>query len=52
MSEFTGYISSNIYAPYRPPSIPGVGSSLNSEPAEDLKKEIRALKGLVLNRQV
>ncbi|KAF9076978.1 hypothetical protein BDP27DRAFT_1379862 [Rhodocollybia butyracea] len=51
MSEFTGYISSNIYTPYRPPSIPGIASPLTAEPADELKKEIRALKGLVLNRK-
>ncbi|KAJ4465903.1 hypothetical protein C8R41DRAFT_781113 [Lentinula lateritia] len=50
MTEFTGYISSNLYTPYRPPSIPGtIASSI--EPADEMKKEIRALKGLVLNRR-
>ncbi|KAJ7653471.1 hypothetical protein B0H17DRAFT_1100662 [Mycena rosella] len=51
MSDFTGYISSQMYAPYV--------SSLNRfapggqlGPAEeDARKEIRALKGLVLNRR-
>ncbi|KAE9410006.1 hypothetical protein BT96DRAFT_1077514 [Gymnopus androsaceus JB14] len=51
MSEFTGYISSNLYTPYRPPPIPGMGSPSTGEPTDDLKKEIRALKGLVLNRK-
>jgi len=54
MSDFTGYISTQVYLPYRsPPSGMGIPSStgLNSV-EEDMKKEIRALKGLVLNRYV
>ncbi|KAF9268201.1 hypothetical protein L218DRAFT_601620 [Marasmius fiardii PR-910] len=51
LSEFTGYISTQVYAPYRPPS--SIGSNpLNPTPEDELKKEIRALKGLVLNRSV
>ncbi|KAJ7498668.1 hypothetical protein FB451DRAFT_1358160 [Mycena latifolia] len=51
MTDFTGYISSQIYVPF----VPSVnrfapGGQLN--PAEeDVRKEIRALKGLVLNRR-
>ncbi|KAJ4471161.1 hypothetical protein J3R30DRAFT_3299867, partial [Lentinula aciculospora] len=52
MSEFTGYISSNLYTPYRPPPIPGIAAPLTGESTDVLKKEIRALKGLVLNRSV
>ncbi|KAF8076637.1 hypothetical protein FPV67DRAFT_1664894 [Lyophyllum atratum] len=53
LSEFTGYIGTQLYLPYRPPSSAmgflGSGSSLG--PAEDeFRREIRALKGLVLNR--
>lgn len=44
LSNLTGYISTQVYLPYRPP-----GHSLG--PAEDeMRREIRALKGLVLNR--
>ncbi|KAL0949284.1 hypothetical protein HGRIS_009361 [Hohenbuehelia grisea] len=47
LSDFTGYISTQVYMPYRPP---GVGGMLG--PAEDeMRREIRALKGLVLNRR-
>lgn len=50
LSEFTGYISSQVYTPYRPPM---VGSSNSWGPIEEqLRREIRALKGLVLNRHV
>ncbi|EKM80402.1 hypothetical protein AGABI1DRAFT_58155 [Agaricus bisporus var. burnettii JB137-S8] len=49
LSEFTGYISSQVYTPYRPPV---VGSSNSWGPIEEqLRREIRALKGLVLNRR-
>ncbi|KAF9491375.1 hypothetical protein BDN71DRAFT_1421783 [Pleurotus eryngii] len=45
LSNLTGYISTQVYLPYRPP-----GHSLG--PAEDeMRREIRALKGLVLNRR-
>ncbi|KAJ6628911.1 hypothetical protein B0H10DRAFT_104330 [Mycena sp. CBHHK59/15] len=51
LTDFTGYISSQIYTPYRPLvnrfTMPG-----NLSPAEEeMRKEIRALKGLVLNRR-
>lgn len=51
LSDFTGYISTQVYLPYRPPAsvgIPNAGGQSSIE--EDLRKEIRALKGLVLNR--
>ncbi|KAJ6490311.1 hypothetical protein C8R47DRAFT_1177115 [Mycena vitilis] len=49
MTDFTGYISSQMYAPYLPVRY-GPSSSVN--PAEEeVRKEIRALKGLVLNRR-
>ncbi|KAJ6539622.1 hypothetical protein B0H19DRAFT_1179855 [Mycena capillaripes] len=49
MTDFTGYISSQMYAPYLPVRF-GPNSTMN--PAEeDVRKEIRALKGLVLNRR-
>lgn len=52
LSDFTGYISSNVYVPYRPPGGMGISSTYGLSPAEEaLKKEIRALKGLVLNRK-
>jgi hypothetical protein len=54
LSDFTGYISTQIYQPFRPIQ-GGTGfhmmmtSSLG--PAEEeFKREVRALKGLVLNR--
>ncbi|KAG7096704.1 hypothetical protein E1B28_004118 [Marasmius oreades] len=50
LSEFTGYISTQVYAPYRPPSSI-TSNPLNPTPEDELKKEIRALKGLVLNRR-
>ncbi|TFK28859.1 hypothetical protein FA15DRAFT_678250 [Coprinopsis marcescibilis] len=52
LTEFTGYISSHVYIPYRPPAGGmGMSNSYGLSPAEDaLKKEIRALKGLVLSR--
>ncbi|KAF5393005.1 hypothetical protein D9757_001316 [Collybiopsis confluens] len=51
MSEFTGYISSNLYTPYRPPPLPGTVSPSTGDISDGLKKEIRALKGLALNRR-
>ncbi|KAJ7232222.1 hypothetical protein B0H12DRAFT_1192388 [Mycena haematopus] len=49
MTDFTGYISSQMYAPYLPGRF-GSGATMN--PAEEeVRKEIRALKGLVLNRR-
>ncbi|TFK43662.1 hypothetical protein BDQ12DRAFT_675351 [Crucibulum laeve] len=53
LSDFTGYISTQVYVPYRP-SLTGIGlpTSGGINPAEDeMKREIRALKGLVLNRR-
>ncbi|THV08316.1 hypothetical protein K435DRAFT_847194 [Dendrothele bispora CBS 962.96] len=47
LSDFTGYVSSQLYLPYRPPPLPGASLSIE----EELKKDIRALKGLVLNRR-
>ncbi|KXN87977.1 Zinc phosphodiesterase ELAC protein 1 [Leucoagaricus sp. SymC.cos] len=50
LSEFVGYISSQVYMPYRSPTS-GVGIASNLGPIEEqLRREIRALKGLVLNR--
>ncbi|KAF9568991.1 hypothetical protein CPC08DRAFT_702113 [Agrocybe pediades] len=53
MSDFTGYISTQVYLPYRPPpSGLGVSTAAGANSVEeDLRKEIRALKGLVLNRR-
>jgi hypothetical protein len=52
LSDFTGYISTQVYLPYRPPpmgkGLPNSGSQNTLE--EELRREIRALKGLVLNR--
>ncbi|KAF7355535.1 hypothetical protein MSAN_01470600 [Mycena sanguinolenta] len=49
ITDFTGYISSQMYAPYTPVGS-RFGATLN--PAEEeVRKEIRALKGLVLNRR-
>jgi hypothetical protein len=50
LSEFTGYISSQVYMPYKPPMTGG--SSTLGPIEEQLRREIRALKGLVLNRHV
>ncbi|KDR83882.1 hypothetical protein GALMADRAFT_54422 [Galerina marginata CBS 339.88] len=52
LSDFTGYISTQVYLPYRPPPL-GLGLPNNADKTtleEDLRREIRALKGLVLNR--
>ncbi|KAF8915341.1 hypothetical protein CPB85DRAFT_1432946 [Mucidula mucida] len=44
LSDLTGYISAQVYAPYR--------SGANASPAaEEFKREVRTLKGLVLNRR-
>jgi hypothetical protein len=48
LSELTGYISTHVYMPYRP-STNGIGGNL-SPIEEQLRRDIRALKGLVLNR--
>ncbi|KAL1723438.1 hypothetical protein EV715DRAFT_286306 [Schizophyllum commune] len=52
LGDFTGYLSSQVYAPFRPngPQY-GLGSSGLGPVEEDMRKEIRALKGLVLNRR-
>lgn len=55
MSDFTGYLSTQVYMPYRSTSVGmGVPSSDNEKAPleEELRREIRALKGLVLNRYV
>lgn len=54
LSDFTGYITTQIYAlpsisSYRGPGL-NTGSTLQPE-EEEIRKEIRALKGLVLNRR-
>lgn len=55
LSDFTGYITTQIYAL---PSIssyraPGFNTGIALGPGEEeLRREIRALKGLVLNRRV
>ncbi|KAF8640033.1 hypothetical protein AX17_001275 [Amanita inopinata Kibby_2008] len=54
LTNFTGYLSTQIYLPYRSAPGPGAfmsGSSLLSPAEEELRREIRALKGLVLNRK-
>jgi len=53
LTELTGYISTHVYVPYRAP-VGGMGLSASSglsPAAQALKTEIRALKGLVLNRK-
>jgi hypothetical protein len=53
VSDLTGYLSTQVYLPYRPPPGMVLHNSGNLSPAEeDLRREIRALKGLVLNRYV
>jgi hypothetical protein len=52
LSDFTGYISAQVYVPYRPTPV-GKGlpnSGIQNTLEEELRREIRALKGLVLNR--
>ncbi|KIK06824.1 hypothetical protein K443DRAFT_129744 [Laccaria amethystina LaAM-08-1] len=52
VSDLTGYLSTQVYLPYRPPPGMVLHNSGNLSPAEeDLRREIRALKGLVLNRR-
>lgn len=53
LSDFTGYLSSQVYTPFRTTVAHyGMSSSGNLGPVEeDMRKEIRALKGLVLNRR-
>ncbi|KAF9464888.1 hypothetical protein BDZ94DRAFT_1161228 [Collybia nuda] len=53
LTDFTGYITTQIYLPYRGHSksigFPGAGNTFNPS-EEEFRREIRALKGLVLNR--
>jgi hypothetical protein len=51
LSDFTGDISAQVYLPYRPSTV-GVSLPLAEKPSieDELRREIRALKGLVLNR--
>lgn len=53
LSDFTGEISAQVYLPYRPSPM-GMGLPSNvaekSSIEDELRREIRALKGLVLNR--
>jgi hypothetical protein len=52
LSDFTGEISAQVYLPYRPltmgAGIPPLAETSSIE--DELRREIRALKGLVLNR--
>lgn len=50
LSDFTGEISTQVYMPFRPPTM-GTGFSEKSSVEDELRREIRALKGLVLNRR-
>ncbi|KAJ7780990.1 hypothetical protein B0H16DRAFT_1404079 [Mycena metata] len=50
MTDFTGYISSQMYTPFVVGARFGPTSTLGPV-EEDVRKEIRALKGLVLNRR-
>lgn len=53
--DFTGYLTAQVYTVsstglgYRPPGTPTVVSSMQED---EVRKEIKALKGLVLNRYV
>ncbi|KAJ7639077.1 hypothetical protein FB45DRAFT_787694, partial [Roridomyces roridus] len=52
MTDFTGYISTQMYSPFLPTAGNRYSSGASLAPAEeDVRKEIRALKGLVLNRR-
>ncbi|KIY49436.1 hypothetical protein FISHEDRAFT_41153 [Fistulina hepatica ATCC 64428] len=52
LSDLTGYISSQVYIPYRPTVGFGFGQNPHANTVEaDLRREIRAMKGLVLNRR-
>ena len=46
LSDFTGYISAQVYLPYRPVGFPNTTNTVEDE----VRREIKALKGLVLNR--
>lgn len=51
--DFTGYLTTQTYSLASSRlRIPGVQTELHSSQEEDVRKEIRALKGLVLNRCV
>ncbi|KAF9478182.1 hypothetical protein BDN70DRAFT_860632 [Pholiota conissans] len=50
MSDFTGYLSTQVYLPYRPTGYPPNDKG-QSTIEDELRREIRALKGLVLNRR-
>ncbi|KAF7301891.1 hypothetical protein MIND_00755100 [Mycena indigotica] len=51
MTDMTGYISANMYSQYAPMGS-RIGSGATLGPAEEeVRKEIRTLKGLVLNRR-
>lgn len=53
MSDLTGYISTQVYVPYRPPVNGAYQYGHQLGPAEEeFRREIRALKGLALNRYV
>ncbi|KAG6903422.1 hypothetical protein C0995_005445 [Termitomyces sp. Mi166 len=54
LTDFTGYISTQMYMPYQAPSSAAgflSGNSLIGPAEEEFRREIRALKGLVLNRR-
>ena len=53
LADFTGYLTSETYSLSNRlrTSVPGVKPLMSVE-EEDIRKEIRALKGLVLNRSV
>jgi hypothetical protein len=52
MTDFTGYISTQMYVPYVSLGSRYGASSAMDPAEEEVRKEIRALKGLVLNRSV
>jgi hypothetical protein len=54
LSDLTGYITAQMYGLPSSTSfhIPGFGSGNLSPQEEEVKREIRALKGLILNRSV
>jgi hypothetical protein len=54
-SSFTGYLATQLYTPpvslsFRAPGVMTANSTFSAK--EELRREIRALKGLVLNRSV
>ncbi|KAI0335652.1 hypothetical protein GY45DRAFT_1267998 [Cubamyces sp. BRFM 1775] len=52
LSDLTGYIATQTYAAPLGLRAPGVGLGVSLSPeAEEVRREIRALKGLVLNRR-